>query len=44
MRDWDTAYYGRLFNAACRDDGVPEIKYPEGEEYAVWVLNGGLIH
>jgi hypothetical protein len=30
MRDWDIAFYGRMFNAACRNLDMPMIQYPEG--------------
>ncbi|PLB52794.1 UDP-Glycosyltransferase/glycogen phosphorylase [Aspergillus steynii IBT 23096] len=32
MRDWDVAYYGRSFNATCRNSGMPTIDYPK-EKY-----------
>ncbi|KAI7975948.1 hypothetical protein EIK77_007274 [Talaromyces pinophilus] len=31
MRDWDYAYYGRIFNHACRNAGMPPINYPDGK-------------
>jgi hypothetical protein len=31
MRDWDAAFYGRLFNQSCRDTEMPVIDYPAGE-------------
>ncbi|GFF43565.1 trehalose phosphorylase [Aspergillus udagawae] len=36
MRDWDMAYYGRVFNAACRNSGMPVINVPE-DEYIVQI-------
>jgi hypothetical protein len=30
MRDWDIAFYGRIFNATCRYADMPTIQYPEG--------------
>lgn len=36
MRDWDMAYYGRVFNAACRNSGMPVISVPEGETAFSW--------
>ncbi|KAI3185302.1 hypothetical protein DTO027I6_9818 [Penicillium roqueforti] len=30
MRDWDTAFYGRVFNHCCRDTGMPTLNYPDG--------------
>jgi hypothetical protein len=31
MRDWDVAYYGRIFNASCRNTGMPTIDFPDGK-------------
>lgn len=31
MRDWDTAFYGRVFNSWCRSVSMPTIDYPDGE-------------
>lgn len=31
MRDWDVAYYGRVFNASCRNSGMPLINFPNGK-------------
>ncbi|KAJ5239522.1 hypothetical protein N7468_004141 [Penicillium chermesinum] len=36
MRDWDVAYYGRIFNADCRNAKMPMIGYPE-DEYIVQI-------
>jgi len=30
MRDWDVAFYGRVFNADCRNSGMPTINFPDG--------------
>ncbi|KAF7588160.1 hypothetical protein BBP40_006097 [Aspergillus hancockii] len=34
MRDWDIAYYGRVFNSYCRNSGMPTIDFPEDEYIA----------
>ena len=31
MSDWDMAFYGRVFNAACRNNSMPTIDHPEGK-------------
>ncbi|KAJ9234761.1 CAZyme family GT4 [Paecilomyces variotii] len=31
MRDWDIAFYGRIFNASCRNTGMPTIDHPDGK-------------
>jgi hypothetical protein len=31
MKDWDNAYYGRVFNSLVRNTGMPVIDYPAGE-------------
>ncbi|KAF4762733.1 hypothetical protein HAV15_005624 [Penicillium sp. str.  len=36
MRDWDIAYYGRIFNAACRNADMPTIQWPE-DSYIVQI-------
>ncbi|KAI9928972.1 hypothetical protein ASPWEDRAFT_104285 [Aspergillus wentii DTO 134E9] len=36
MRDWDTAFYGRVFNGSCRNSGMPTIDWPE-DEYIVQI-------
>ncbi|KAJ5808470.1 hypothetical protein N7474_009739 [Penicillium riverlandense] len=36
MRDWDVAFYGRFFNAACRIVDMPVIQYPE-DEYIIQI-------
>ncbi|RAO65083.1 uncharacterized protein BHQ10_001095 [Talaromyces amestolkiae] len=36
MRDWDYAYYGRIFNHACRNAGMPPINYPD-DQYIVQI-------
>jgi hypothetical protein len=30
MDDWDVGYYGRLFNAKCREIGMTAINFPQG--------------
>ncbi|KAE8146365.1 hypothetical protein BDV25DRAFT_162660 [Aspergillus avenaceus] len=34
MREWDVAYYGRVFNSSCRNSGMPTIDFPEDEYIA----------
>ncbi|GAB1211645.1 hypothetical protein ATERTT37_000769 [Aspergillus terreus] len=34
MRDWDVAYYGRVFNSICRNSGMPTIDFPDDEYIA----------
>ncbi|KAL1964169.1 hypothetical protein VTN77DRAFT_7257 [Rasamsonia byssochlamydoides] len=34
MRDWDVAFYGRLFNTSCRNNEMPMIAYPDDEYIA----------
>ncbi|KAJ5290121.1 uncharacterized protein N7443_010374 [Penicillium atrosanguineum] len=36
MREWDVAHYGRIFNAACRNAGMPIIQYPD-DQYIVQI-------
>ncbi|KKK18881.1 putative trehalose synthase (Ccg-9) [Aspergillus rambellii] len=36
MREWDTAYYGRVFNATVRNSGMPVIDYP-ADHYIVQI-------
>ncbi|WEW56353.1 glucosyltransferase [Emydomyces testavorans] len=36
MEDWDVGYYGRVFNAKCREIGMTTIDYPK-DEYIVQV-------
>ncbi|OJJ51686.1 hypothetical protein ASPZODRAFT_55049 [Penicilliopsis zonata CBS 506.65] len=36
MRDADIAYYGRVFNVACRNAGMPPIEYPN-DQYIIQV-------
>ncbi|KAJ9356819.1 CAZyme family GT4 [Paecilomyces variotii] len=36
MRDWDIAFYGRIFNASCRNTGMPTIDHPD-DEYIIQV-------
>ncbi|KAL3479187.1 hypothetical protein BJX99DRAFT_222643 [Aspergillus californicus] len=36
MRDYDVAHYGRIFNAAVRNSGMPVIDYP-ADEYIVQI-------
>ncbi|KAF9893018.1 hypothetical protein FE257_012429 [Aspergillus nanangensis] len=31
MRNWDVAFYGRIFNSICRNSGMPTIDYPDDE-------------
>ncbi|KAJ5360800.1 hypothetical protein N7517_009991 [Penicillium concentricum] len=31
MRDWDVAFYGRVFNGICRNSAMTTINYPEDE-------------
>lgn len=30
MRDWDVAYYGRVFNMTCRNNRMVTIDHPDG--------------
>ncbi|PGH23157.1 hypothetical protein AJ80_02789 [Polytolypa hystricis UAMH7299] len=36
MHDWDVGYYGRVFNAKCREIGMTTINYP-ADEYIVQI-------
>jgi glycosyltransferase involved in cell wall biosynthesis len=36
MKDWDNAYYGRVFNSLVRNTGMPVIDYP-ADEYIVQI-------
>ncbi|KAL2868393.1 putative trehalose synthase (Ccg-9) [Aspergillus lucknowensis] len=36
MREWDVAYYGRVFNSIVRNSGMPVIDYP-ADEYIVQI-------
>ncbi|PLB40797.1 putative trehalose synthase (Ccg-9) [Aspergillus candidus] len=36
MHDWDVAFYGRNFNAVCRNSGMPTINFPD-DEYIVQI-------
>ncbi|KAJ6012653.1 hypothetical protein N7522_003008 [Penicillium canescens] len=36
MRDWDAAFYGRIFNHCCRDSEMPALDYPN-EQYIVQI-------
>ncbi|KAL2008266.1 hypothetical protein VTN00DRAFT_8248 [Thermoascus crustaceus] len=36
MRDWDAAFYGRVFNADCRNSGMPTINCPD-EDYIIQI-------
>ena len=31
MSSWDVGYYGRVFNAKCREIGMTTIDYPQGK-------------
>ena len=31
MRDWDSAYYGRMFNQSCNNSEMININYPDGK-------------
>lgn len=33
MTDWITSYYGRIFNSKCRERYMPNIAFPEGEQF-----------
>jgi hypothetical protein len=30
LTDWDMGYYGAIFNARCKEVGMPTIDYPAG--------------
>jgi hypothetical protein len=32
MSDWNISYYGRLFNSQCREQYMPTIQFPEGQD------------
>ncbi|PWY84473.1 trehalose synthase (Ccg-9) [Aspergillus sclerotioniger CBS 115572] len=36
MREWDVAFYGRVFNSVCRNSGTLTINYPQ-DEYIVQI-------
>ncbi|KAL1954844.1 hypothetical protein VTO42DRAFT_532 [Malbranchea cinnamomea] len=36
MADWDVGYYGRIFNAKCREIGMTTINYPQ-DDYIVQI-------
>ncbi|KAF3386359.1 Trehalose phosphorylase [Penicillium rolfsii] len=36
MRDWDIAFYGRIFNHSCKDCDMPTIIYPD-EPYIIQI-------
>ncbi|KAI3290441.1 CAZyme family GT4 [Penicillium roqueforti] len=36
MRDWDIAYYGRIFNTGCHNSDMPTIQWPE-DSYIVQI-------
>ncbi|RAL01741.1 putative trehalose synthase (Ccg-9) [Aspergillus ibericus CBS 121593] len=36
MREWDVAFYGRVFNSVCRNSGTMTINYPQ-DEYIVQI-------
>ncbi|KAJ5340273.1 hypothetical protein N7541_009397 [Penicillium brevicompactum] len=36
MKEWDTGFYGRIFNHRCRDAEMPTINYPN-EQYIVQI-------
>jgi hypothetical protein len=33
MTDWITSYYGRIFNSKCRERYMPNIAFPDGEQF-----------